>query len=47
MAKERTYKTSDESEETYYRNHPDEINEHLTTAFEEYAKNGEYLSPPM
>ena len=40
MAKERTYKTLDESEEVYYRNHPDEIDEYLATAFEEYAKDG-------
>ena len=40
MAKGRTYKTLDESEEEYYRNHPDEIDEYLTTAFEEYAKDG-------
>lgn len=40
MAKERTYKTLDESEEAYYRNHPDEIDEYLTIAFEEYAKDG-------
>ena len=40
MAKEQTYKTLDESEEAYYRNHPDEIDEYLSTAFEEYAKDG-------
>ncbi len=40
MAKERTYKTLDDSEEEYYRNHPDEIDGYLTTAFEEYAKDG-------
>ncbi|MBK7491505.1 MAG: putative addiction module antidote protein [Nitrosomonas sp.] len=40
MTKERTYRTLDESEEEYYRNHPDEIDEYLTTAFEEYAKDG-------
>lgn len=40
MAKERTYKTLDESEESYYRAHPDEIDEYLATAFEEYAKDG-------
>lgn len=39
MTKERTYKTLDESEEEYYRNHPDEIDEYLSTAFEEYAKD--------
>ncbi|MFZ1851908.1 MAG: addiction module antidote protein [Nitrosomonas sp.] len=40
MAKKRTYKTLDESEEEYYRNHPDEIDGYLTIAFEEYAKDG-------
>ena len=40
MAKERIYKTLDESEETYYREHPGEIDEYLATAFEEYAKDG-------
>lgn len=40
MTKERVYKTLDESEETYYREHPDEIDEYLATAFEEYAKDG-------
>lgn len=39
-AKERAYRTLDQSEEEYYRNHPDEIDEYLITAFEEYAKDG-------
>ncbi len=39
MTKERFYKTLDENEEEYYRNHPDEIDEYLITAFEEYAKD--------
>lgn len=39
-AKERTYRTLDQNEEEYYRNHPDEIDGYLTTAFEEYAKDG-------
>ncbi len=39
-AKERTYRTLDQSEEEYYRNHPDEIDGYLITAFEEYAKDG-------
>lgn len=38
--KERTYRTLDQSEEEYYRHHPDEIDEYLITAFEEYAKDG-------
>lgn len=40
MTDKRTYKTMDESEEAYYRSHPDEIDGYLTTAFEEYAKDG-------
>lgn len=40
MTKERFYKTLDENEEEYYRNHPDEIDEYLIIAFEEYAKDG-------
>lgn len=40
MTDKRTYKTLDESEEAYYRSHPDEIDGYLTTAFEEYAKDG-------
>jgi len=40
MTDKRTYKTLDESEKVYYRSHPDEIDEYLTTAFEEYAKDG-------
>lgn len=39
MADKRAYKTLDESEEAYYRSHPDEIDRYLTTAFEEYAKD--------
>ncbi len=38
-AKARTYRTLDQGEEAYYRNHPDEIDEYLSTAFEEYAKD--------
>ncbi|PTQ78195.1 hypothetical protein C8R26_104179 [Nitrosomonas oligotropha] len=40
MTDKRTYKTLDESEEAYYRGHPNEIDEYLTTAFEEYVKDG-------
>ena len=40
MAKKRTYRTLDESEEEYYRNHPDEIDDFLSISFEEYAKDG-------
>ena len=40
MTEKRIYKTLDESEEEYYRSHPDEIDGYLTTAFEEYAKDG-------
>ncbi|NBQ67483.1 MAG: addiction module antidote protein [Nitrosomonadaceae bacterium] len=40
MADKRTYKTLNESEEDYYRSHPDEIDGYLIMAFEEYAKDG-------
>lgn len=40
MAKKRIYRTLDESEEAYYRNHPDEIDDFLSISFEEYAKDG-------
>lgn len=39
MAKKRTYRTLDETEEVYYRNHPEEIDGYLSIAFEEYAKD--------
>ncbi len=38
MAKERTYKTLDEGEEVYYRNHPGEIDKYLTITFEDICK---------
>ena len=40
MSKKRTYRTLDQIDEEYYRNHPDEIDSYLETAFEEYAKDG-------
>lgn len=40
MAKKRTYRTLDQVDEEYYRNHPDEIDGYLAVAFEEYAKDG-------
>jgi probable addiction module antidote protein len=40
MAKKRQYRTIDQIDEEYYRNHPDEIGSYLETAFEEYAKDG-------
>jgi DNA-binding phage protein len=40
MAKKRRYRTIDQVDEEYYRNHPDEIDSYLATAFEEYAKDG-------
>jgi len=40
MDKKRKYRTLDEIDEEYYRNHPDEIDSYLITAFEEYAKDG-------
>ena len=36
----RTYRTLDQVEEDYYRNHPDEIDSYLTTCFEAYAQDG-------
>ena len=36
---EHRYRTLDQVEEEYYRNHPDEIDDYLTTCFEEYAKD--------
>lgn len=40
MAKEQNYRTLDQVDEEYYRNHPEEIGDYLTVAFEEYAKDG-------
>ncbi|AFY71941.1 addiction module antidote protein (plasmid) [Thalassoporum mexicanum PCC 7367] len=40
MAEKRQYRTIDQVDEEYYRNHPDEIDSYLATAFEEYAKDG-------
>ena len=37
----RQYRTLDEIDEEYYRNHPDEIDSYLTTAFETYAEDGD------
>jgi len=39
MANQRRYRTLDEIDEEYYRNHPDEIGDYLTVAFEEYAND--------
>ncbi|MCH9661075.1 MAG: putative addiction module antidote protein [Bacteroidetes bacterium] len=39
MVKKRAYRTLDNVSEEYYRNHPDEIDGYLATAFEEYAKD--------
>ena len=36
---ERHYRTYDQVEEAYYRNHPEEIETYLETCFEEYAKD--------
>ncbi len=36
----RSYRTIDHADEEYYRNHPDEIDSYLATAFEEYAIDG-------
>lgn len=40
MAKQRIYRTIDQIDEDYYRNHPAEIDSYLATAFEEYTKDG-------
>ncbi len=40
MAKTRRYRTLNEVDEEYYRNHPQEIDGYLSIAFEEYAKDG-------
>jgi probable addiction module antidote protein len=40
MARKREYRSIDQLDETYYRAHPEEIESYLTTAFEEYAKDG-------
>ncbi len=40
MAKTRKYRTLDEVDEDYYRNHPEEIDGYLSIAFEEYTKDG-------
>lgn len=39
-SKNREYRTFDEVQEEHYRNHPEEIDSFLATAFEEYAKDG-------
>ncbi|HBV21378.1 MAG TPA: addiction module antidote protein [Nitrosomonas sp.] len=39
QSQERTYRTLDETEGGYYRNHPEEIDGYLSIAFEEYAKD--------
>ena len=39
MSKKRTYRTFDETQEEYYRNHPEEIDGYLEVAFDEYAKD--------
>ena len=38
--KNRTYRTFDETQEEYYRAHPDEIDGYLEVVFEEYARDG-------
>lgn len=40
MANSKKYRSLDEIDETYYRAHPEEIDSYLTTAFEEFAKDG-------
>ncbi len=40
MVKKRNYRTFDQTNEEYYRAHPQEIDNYLKTAFEEYADDG-------
>ena len=40
MSKKRNYRTLDQIDEEYYRNHPEEIDSYLSIVFEEYAKDG-------
>ncbi|MGV2830799.1 addiction module antidote protein [Myxosarcina sp. GI1(2024)] len=40
MARKREYRSLDRIDEAYYRDRPEEIDSYLTTAFEEYAKDG-------
>jgi probable addiction module antidote protein len=37
----RNYRTLDEVEEEYLRKHPEEIDEHISIMFEEYARDGD------
>ena len=37
---ERKYRTFDETQEEYYRSHPEEIDSYLQEVFEEYARDG-------
>ena len=39
----REYRTFDQVEEEYYREHPEEIDSFLTIIFEEYAKNNDIV----
>lgn len=39
MAKQRTYRTLNDVSEDYYRTHPEEIDDYLAVAFEEYLKD--------
>ncbi len=40
MVEARRYRTLDEVDEAYYREHPEEIDGYLETVFEEYGKDG-------
>jgi probable addiction module antidote protein len=40
----RKFRTLDEIEEQYLREHPDEIEDYITIVFEEYAKDGDAAS---
>jgi DNA-binding phage protein len=37
----RKFRTLDEFEEEYFRNHPEEIDDYLTEIFEEYAQDND------
>jgi len=37
----RDYRTLDDAEESYFREHPEEIDDYVTLIFEEYSKDGD------
>ncbi|MBX2809745.1 MAG: putative addiction module antidote protein [Cellvibrionaceae bacterium] len=40
MVNKQHYRTLDQVDEAYYRNHPEEIGDYLALAFEDYAQDG-------